>query len=85
MAHASPNAPPTTATADYLHHVFEPTARAIEGLEKALAAVGLLDEALALDLRRPQDYFGRVWATAFRASQLTAVHDDHPEPEQDAS
>ncbi|MFD5081707.1 tyrosine-type recombinase/integrase [Kitasatospora sp. NPDC058406] len=56
---------PDPATADFLHEVFEPTARAIDGLEKALAAVGLLDEALALDLRRPQDYFGRVWNTAF--------------------
>lgn len=43
-----------------MHQVFEPTARAITGLERALEAVGLLDEALALDLRRPQDYFGRL-------------------------
>lgn len=62
---------PDPATADFLHEVFEPTARAIDGLEKALAALGLLEEALALDLRRPQDYFGRVWATAFRAQELT--------------
>nr|WP_243876102.1 site-specific integrase [Streptomyces sp. 846.5] len=61
---------PDPATADFLHEVFEPTARAIDGLEKALAATGLLDEALALDLRRPQDYFGRVWSTAFRAQEL---------------
>ncbi|QDN83292.1 site-specific integrase [Streptomyces sp. S1A1-7] len=61
---------PDPATADFLHDVFEPTARAIDGLEKALEAVGLLNEALALDLRRPQDYFGRVWATAFRAEEL---------------
>ncbi|WP_331755818.1 hypothetical protein [Streptomyces sp. NBC_01643] len=61
---------PEPATRDYLHDLFEPTARAIVGLEKALEAVGLLEEALALDLRRPQDYFGRVWATAFRASEL---------------
>ncbi|WP_405681964.1 hypothetical protein [Streptomyces sp. NBC_00057] len=44
------------------------------GLEKALSAVGLLDEAL--DLRRPQDYFGRIWATAFQAHEL-ARHEDH--------
>ncbi len=61
---------PDSATADYLHGVFEPTARAIAGLEKALDAVGLLQEALALDLRRPQDYFGRVWSTTFRAQEL---------------
>ncbi|PVC90126.1 hypothetical protein [Streptomyces sp. CS131] len=61
---------PDSATADYLHGLFEPTARAITGLERALDAVGLPDEALALDLRRPQDYFGRVWATAFRSQEL---------------
>ncbi len=61
---------PDSKTADYLHDLFEPTARAIDGLERALEAVGLLDEALALDLRRPQDYFGRVWSTAFRAQEL---------------
>ncbi|MFD5616756.1 tyrosine-type recombinase/integrase [Kitasatospora sp. NPDC127060] len=61
---------PDSATADFLHEVFEPTARAIDGLEKALAAVGLLEDALALDLRRPQDYFGRVWSTAFQAQKL---------------
>jgi len=43
---------PDDATADYLHSVFEPTARAIDGLEKALAGLGLLDDALALDMRR---------------------------------
>ncbi|GGR01083.1 tyrosine-type recombinase/integrase [Kitasatospora griseola] len=66
---------PDPATADFLHEVFEPTTRAIAGLEKALDAVGLLDEALTLDLRRPQDYFGRVWSTAFRAQEL-ARHED---------
>ncbi|MBK5991732.1 tyrosine-type recombinase/integrase [Streptomyces sp. MBT58] len=57
-------------TRDYMHKLFEPTARAIDGLERALAAVGLLEEALQLDLRRPQDYFGRVWSSAFRAEEL---------------
>lgn len=67
---------PDDKTADYLHDLFEPTARAIEGLEKALEAVGLLEEALALDLRRPQDYFGRVWSTAFRADELRRHQED---------
>jgi len=67
---------PDDATADYLHQVFEPTARAIDGLEKALAALGLLDEALKLDMRRPQDYFNRIWSTAFRAADL-ANHTAH--------
>lgn len=61
---------PDDATADYLHRYFEPTAQAIDGLEKALAGLGLLDEALALDLRKPQDYFRRVWSTAFHAADL---------------
>jgi hypothetical protein len=64
---------PDDATATYLHDYFEPTARAIDGLEKALAGLGLLDDALALDLRKPQDYFHRVWSTAFRASDLAAA------------
>jgi hypothetical protein len=68
------------ATADYLHDLFEPTALAIDGLKKGLAAVGLLDDALELDLRRPQDYFGRVWATAFRA-QEPARHQAEGEPD----
>jgi integrase len=67
---------PDDATATYLHDYFEPTARAIDGLEKALAGLGLLDDALTLDLRKPQDYFHRVWATAFRASDLAAAESD---------
>jgi hypothetical protein len=64
---------PDDTTADYLHSYFEPTARAIDGLEKALAGLGLLGDALALDLRKPQDYFQRVWSTVFRASDLAAA------------
>jgi site-specific recombinase XerD len=69
---------PDDATADYLHQVFEPTARAIDGLEKALAGLGLLDQALALDLRRPQDYFHRIWSTAFRVGDLAGAGDAAP-------
>jgi len=64
---------PTDEMADWLHRQFEPTARAIAGLERALAGLGLLNDALALDLRRPQDYFHRLWTTAFRTSDLAAV------------
>jgi len=67
---------PDDATADYLHAYFEPTARAIDGLEAALAGLGLLDEALALDLRRPQDYFQRIWNTGFRAAELAKAAAD---------
>jgi hypothetical protein len=59
--------------ADWLHQQFEPTARAIAGLERALADVGLLEDALGQDLRRPQDYFHRLWTTAFRTSDLATV------------
>jgi len=88
---------PDDATADYLHRYFELTARAIDGLEKALAGLGLLDDALALDLRKPQDYFHRVWSTAFRATDLADAGSDEPDeygdtctadgddPEQDAA
>ena len=67
---------PDDATADCLHEVFAPTARAIDGLEKALAGLGLLDDALALDLRRPQDYFQRVWNIGFRATDLASATAD---------
>ncbi|MEU6964272.1 tyrosine-type recombinase/integrase [Streptomyces chrestomyceticus] len=67
---------PDDRTADYLHSVFEPTARAISGLEKALAGLGMVEDALALDLRRPQDYFDRMWTLAFKASDLAAVDPD---------
>ncbi|MEU9027037.1 hypothetical protein AB0D46_05780 [Streptomyces sp. NPDC048383] len=50
--------PPTTSTA-----TSSPPPRAIDGLEKALTGLGLLDDVLALDLRKPQDYFHRVWST----------------------
>ncbi len=48
-------------------------ARAIDGLEQALAGLGLLDQALDIDLRKPQDYFHRIWSTAFRATDLAAT------------
>ena len=72
---------PDDATASWLHKVFAPTAAAIDGLEAALAGLGLLDDALSLDLRRPQDYFQRVWNTGFRATQLaSASADTDPAP-----
>jgi hypothetical protein len=67
---------PDDATAEYLHRCFEPTAAAIDGLESALSGLDLLDEALAMDLRKPQDYFQRVWSTAFRAADLAATGDN---------
>jgi len=78
---------PDDTTAAWLHDVFAPTAAAIDGLEAALAGLGLLDDALALDLRRPQDYFQRVWNIGFRATQLasaTADADAVPRDQEDA-
>ena len=37
-----------------------------------LAGLGLLDDALALDMRKPQDYFHRIWSVAFRTADLAA-------------
>ncbi|MEV6750566.1 hypothetical protein ACUN29_35250 [Streptomyces sp. WC2508] len=76
---------PDDATADYLHRYFEPTARAIDGLESALAGLGLLDDALALDLRKPQDYFRRVWSTAFRATDLAQAAGDEQDQVDDTT
>ncbi|MFF5809599.1 hypothetical protein [Streptomyces sp. NPDC012746] len=51
-------------------------------MEKALPGLGLLDEALAIDMRRPQDYFQRMWSLAFRATDLAALaHDDNDDQE----
>ena len=76
---------PDDATATYLHQYFEPTARAIDGLEKALAGLGPLDQALALDLRKPQDYFDRVWATVFRAADLAHAAEDQHDGQETAA
>jgi hypothetical protein len=38
--------------------------------------------ALALDLRRPQDYFHHIWSLSFRAIDLAnADSDDSSEPQ----
>jgi len=76
---------PDDATADYLHRYFEPTADAIDGLERALAGLGLLDQALALDLRKPQDYFLRVWSIAFLATDLAATISTAPDENSDTA
>lgn len=48
--------------------------------------MGLLDEALALDLRRPQDHFHRIWSLSFRATELAdssfpISNNDYSEPQ----
>ncbi|MFF4729979.1 hypothetical protein ACFY3M_32550 [Streptomyces mirabilis] len=64
---------------------------------RALAGLGLLDDGLALDLRKPQDYFHCVRSTAFRAADLADAGNDEEgeysdtctteetEPEQDVA
>jgi hypothetical protein len=65
------------ATDDYVYRHFEPRhGRARE----ELAGLGLLDQALALDLCKPPEYFHRIWSTASRANDRAAANptsDDH--------
>ena len=54
---------------------------------KPWRGLGLLDQALTLDLRKPQDYFHGVWSTAFRARDLAAAGDtstDHDDNDEEA-
>lgn len=71
---------PDPATRDYVYAGFERSSRAIAGLEKALVALGLLDDAKQLDLRSPhQDFYQPIWAQGWRAGDLVrlgAPHDD---------
>ncbi|MFG3244747.1 MULTISPECIES: hypothetical protein [unclassified Streptomyces] len=41
------------------------------------------DRTLALDLRKPQDYFHRVWSTAFRAADLADAGIGEPDEYDD--
>lgn len=69
--------PPTTCT----RSSSPPPARP-RGMEKALAGLGLLEQALQMDLRRPQDYFHRIWSTNFRATDLAGLTEDDGQHEQ---
>jgi integrase len=63
-------APDDTAR-NYIYGTFERSSRALAGLEKALVALGLLDQAKELDLRSPhQDFFNPVWTQGWRAGDL---------------
>jgi integrase len=64
-------AAPDQATRDYLYRAFDTSSQAIAGLEKALLALGLLDQAQQLDLRSPhQDFFEPVWRQGWHAGDL---------------
>jgi len=60
-------APDETARG-YIYGAFEKSSQALAGLETALLALGLLDQARDLDLRSPhQDFFEPIWRQGWRA------------------
>jgi hypothetical protein len=69
-------APDETAR-DYMYGAFEKSSQALAGLEKALLALGLLDQAKDLDLRSPhQDFFDPIWRQGWRAGDLLHMVDE---------
>jgi hypothetical protein len=59
---------------DYIYGAFEKSSQALAGLEKALLALGLLDQARELDLRSPhQDFFDPIWRQGWRAGDLVHI------------
>lgn len=70
MAEGSPD----ETARNYIYGTFERSSRALAGLEKALVALGLLDQAKELDLRSPhQDFFNPVWTQGWRAGDLVEL------------
>lgn len=68
---------PDATARDYIYGGFERSTQALAGLEKALVALGLLDDAKNLDLRNPhQDFFDPGWSTGWHAGDLIEL-DDH--------
>jgi len=66
-------APDETAR-NYIYDTFERSSKALAGLEKALLALGLLDQAKELDLRSPQqDFFEPIWSRGWRAGDLAEM------------
>ena len=66
-------APDETAR-EYIYGTFERSSQALAGLEKALLALGLLDQAKELDLRSPhQDFFEPIWTQGWRAGDLVEI------------
>jgi len=59
---------------DYIYGAFEKSSQALAGLEKALLALGLLEQAKELDLRSPhQDFFDPIWRQGWRAGDLVHI------------
>lgn len=66
LVQAAPNA----ESREYLRDKFKPFEAAIAGLERVLEERNLLDAALKVDLRVPQNNFSRVWRASFRFDEL---------------
>jgi hypothetical protein len=68
---------PDESTREYIYASFDRSSQALAGLEKALLALGLLDQAKALDLRSPhQDFFQPIWTQGWRAGDLVGMGSD---------
>lgn len=79
-------AAPDETARDYLYRSFDRSSQAIAGLEKALLALGLLDQAKQVDLRSPhQDFFDPIWRQGWRADDLIQLGStDQPTPQTTA-
>lgn len=66
-------APDETAR-DYIYGAFEKSSQALAGLEKALLALGLLEQAKEVNLRSPhQDFFDPIWRRGWRTGDLVRI------------
>ncbi|MBV9596156.1 MAG: hypothetical protein JOZ87_04790, partial [Chloroflexi bacterium] len=65
---------PNETARDYIYGAFDKSSQALAGLEKALLALGLPDQAKDLDLRSPhQDFFDPIWRQGWRAGDLVDI------------
>lgn len=73
---------PDTTTRDYIYASFARSSQALAGLEKALHALGLLDQAKDIDLRSPQqDFFDPIWRQGWRTGDLLQIGASPPPSE----
>jgi integrase len=80
---------PDQSAREYIYEQFRRSSQALDGLEKALLALGLIDQANNLDLRSPhQDFFDPIWTHGWHASDLVQIgggqtaHGERPELQQ---
>jgi len=65
---------PDESAREYIYGTFRRSSEALAGLEKALLALGLLEQAKDLDLRSPQqDFFDPIWTQGWRAGDLVGI------------